>query len=211
MLINGQPCLSLSTRVREEDRVRVDGRILKRENEEEVTILLYKPAGYLCTRNDPEGRSTIFELLPPHLGRQRSIHYAGRLDFDSEGLIILTNCGETSQRLSHPSEKTEKEYVVSLSTPFREEHAQVLIQGVDTPSGFARAVAVEKITKRSIAVILHQGLKRQIRHMLDVLGYRVTRLIRVRIGGLTDTSLKPGGWRFLGRRDLAAIFNKTKH
>lgn len=210
MLINGQPCLSLTARIQEDDQVTVDGRILKRQNAE-VNILLYKPVGCLCSRNDPEGRPTIFELLPPHLGRQRSIHYAGRLDFNSEGLIILTNCGAITQRLSHPSEKTEKEYVVSLSKPFREEHAQALVNGMDIPAGFARAAAVEKITKRSIVIVLQQGLKRQIRHMLDSLGYRVTRLVRVRIGNLTDDSLKPGNWRFLGRRDITSIFNETKH
>ncbi len=210
MLINGQPCLSLATRIREQDQVTVDGRILKRQDKE-VTILLYKPVGCLCSRNDPEGRSTIFELLPPHLGSQRNIHYAGRLDFNSEGLVILTNCGELTQRLAHPSEKTEKEYVVTLSKPFQEEHAKALIKGMDIPAGFARATAVEKITKRSIAIVLQQGLKRQIRHMMDTLGYRVMRLVRVRIGNLTDNSLKPGSWRLLGRRDIASIFNETKH
>ncbi len=210
MLINDQPCLSLAARVREDDKVTVDGRTLQKQNDE-VNILLYKPVGYLCSRNDPEGRPTIFELLPPHLSRQRSIHYSGRLDFNSEGLIILTNSGAFTQKLSHPSEKTEKEYVVSVSKPFREEHAKSLISGVDIPSGFARATAVEKITKRSMAIVLEQGLKRQIRYMLDALGYRVTRLVRVRIGNLTDTSLKPGHWRFLGRRDIASIFNETKH
>lgn len=210
VLVNGQPCLSLSTRILEHDQVTVDGRNLKRQNDE-VNILLYKPVGYLCSRNDPEGRPTIFELLPPHLQKRRSIHYAGRLDYNSEGLILLTNSGEITQQLSHPSGKVEKEYVVSLSKPFREEHAQLLTDGLDIPSGFAKAAAVEKVTKRSIAIVLEQGLKRQIRYMLDALNYKVTRLVRVRIGNLTDHSLKPGNWRFIGRRDLSSIFNKTKH
>lgn len=208
-MINGHPCLTLGTRIQENDEVTVDGRTLKRQNDE-VNILLYKPVGCLCSRNDPEGRPTIFELLPPHLGNRRSIHYAGRLDYNSEGLIVLTNCGTITQRLSHPTGKIEKEYVVSLTKPFREEHAKLLVSGMDIPSGFARATAVEKITKRSIAIVLQQGLKRQIRYMLDTLGYRVTRLVRVRIGNLTDHSLKPGHWRFLGRRDIASIFNETK-
>ena len=139
--------------------------------------------------------------------QQRNIHYAGRLDYNSEGLIILTNSGEISQQLSHPNSKVEKEYLVTLSKPFNIDDRDRLMKGLEIPSGLAKASSVEKVSKRSIAVTLHQGLNRQIRYMMAALDYRVVRLIRVRIGELTETSLKPGQWRFIGRKDLYKIFN----
>jgi|TARA_Y100000588_G_scaffold121707_1_gene133341 23S rRNA pseudouridine2605 synthase len=209
VIINGDVCTSLSTRVGPEDEVEVDGQILKPKNEP-VNILLYKPRGYICSRDDPKGRSTIFELLPKHLETQRNIHYAGRLDLDSEGLIVLTNSGDISQKISHPKTKIEKEYLVSVSSPFQEIDKDKMLRGFEIDSGFARVLSVEKVSKRNIAVTLEQGLNRQIRYMLMALNYRVTRLIRVRIGNLVDTSLKPGSWRFIGKKDLNKLFNKTK-
>ena len=209
VIINGEVCTSLSTRVGPDDQVEVDGQILKPQYEQ-INILLYKPRGYICSRDDPQGRSTIFELLPKHLQTQRNIHYAGRLDLDSEGLIVLTNSGNISQKLSHPKTKIEKEYLVSVSSPFQEIHKEQMLRGIEIDSGFGRAVSVEKVSKRNIAVTLEQGLNRQIRHMLMALNYRVTRLIRVRIGDLVDTSLKPGSWRFIGKKDLNKLFNATK-
>ena len=207
--INGDVCISLSTRVEQGDEVIVDGKKLTPQNTP-INILLYKPQNYICTRNDPENRPTIFELLPKHLMQQRNIHYAGRLDYKSEGLIILTNSGEISQQLSHPNSKVEKEYLVTLSKPFNIDDRDRLINGLEIPSGFAKASHVEKVSKRSIAITLNQGLNRQIRYMMTALDYRVVRLIRVRIGELTETSLKPGQWRFIGRKDLYKIFNHAK-
>ena len=142
--------------------------------------------------------------------QQRNIHYAGRLDYNSEGLIILTNSGGISQQLSHPNSKVEKEYLVTLSKPFNIDDRDRLINGLEIPSGFAKVSHVEKVSKRSIAITLNQGLNRQIRYMMTALDYRVVRLIRVRIGELTETSLKPGQWRFIGRKDLYKIFNHAK-
>ncbi len=206
--INGSRCESLSARVSPADQVTLDGRPLHRDGET-TTLLLYKPPGYLCTRDDPEGRDTIFDLLPHHLRKRRNLSYAGRLDRDSEGLIVLTSSGEISQRLTHPGHEVEKEYVVNLTTPFRADDAERMVAGLETPVGFARAAAVERVSKRTVAIVLRQGLKRQIRHMLDALGYGVRRLVRVRIGGLTDSSLASGQWRLLGRRDLARVFGET--
>ena len=135
VIINGDVCTSLSTRVGPEDEVEVDGQILKPKNEP-VNILLYKPRGYICSRDDPKGRSTIFELLPKHLETQRNIHYAGRLDLDSEGLIVLTNSGDISQKISHPKTKIEKEYLVSVSSPFQEIDKDKMLRGFEIDSGF---------------------------------------------------------------------------
>ena len=208
--LNGEPCLVLSTRVGRGDEVVVDGQLVS-PDEQQITLLLNKPAGHLCTRDDPQGRPTIFDLLPPHLQKLRSLHHAGRLDLDSEGLIILTTDGDFSQNLTHPTKHIEKEYFVTLKNGFRPDHADVLCNGFDIPAGFARAKAVVRVSKRRVAITLEQGLNRQVRHMLEHLGYRVARLIRIRIGGLTDPDLPPGGWRQLGKRDFRALFSETKH
>ena len=113
--VNGEVCVSLATQIKASDEVVVDGKKLTPENTP-INILLYKPQNYICTRNDPENRPTIFELLPKHLMQQRNIHYAGRLDYKSEGLIILTNSGDISQKLSHPNSKVEKEYLTYYSS-----------------------------------------------------------------------------------------------
>ena len=207
--VNGEVCVSLATQIKASDEVVVDGKKLTPENTP-INILLYKPQNYICTRNDPENRPTIFELLPKHLMQQRNIHYAGRLDYKSEGLIILTNSGDISQQLSHPNSKVEKEYLVTLSKPFNIEDRERLINGIEIPSGLAKVSNLEKVSKRSLAITLNQGLNRQIRYMMSALNYNVVRLIRVRIGELTDTSLKPGEWRFVGRKDLYKIFNTAK-
>lgn len=205
MTINGKTCESLGSRVEQGDQVTVDGQQAA-PDDTDVSLILYKPPGYLCTRNDPEGRETIYDLLPGHLSRSRSLHNAGRLDRDSEGLLILTTDGDLSQQLTHPSHSVKKEYLVTLSTPYRQEDTAKMLSGIKTPVGLAKAVAVEKVSKRAIAIVLEQGLKRQIRYMLDELGYGVKRLIRVRIGGLTEPGLKPGQWRQIGRRDLDRLF-----
>ena len=207
--INGDVCISLSTKIKEDDEVIVDGKRLT-PHKETINILLYKPPEYICSRNDPENRPTVFELLPKHLKQQRNIHYAGRLDFKSEGLIILTNSGDLSQKLSHPNSKVDKEYLVSLTKPFNMDDKDRLLEGIEIPSGLAKASNVEKVSKRNIAITLNQGLNRQIRHMMTALNYRVSRLVRVRIGGLTDIALEPGSWRFIGRKDLYKIFNQAK-
>ena len=208
--INGDRCIELSTRVRSGDHVLVDGEPVE-QGEQHITLLLNKPPGPLCTRDDPGGRDTIFDLLPAHLRRQRNLSYAGRLDRDSEGLLVLSTDGSIIQRLTHPSNKIEKEYLVWLTKPFHEEDAGKMLAGIDTPDGLARAKSVEKVSKRTVAVVLEQGMKRQIRVMLDALGYGVKRLARVRIGGLEAPGLQPGQWRFLGRRDLCQLLGETKH
>ncbi len=205
--IDGEVCTSLSRRIADGERVEVDGKACSTAPAT-VTLLLYKPAGILCTRDDPGGRQTIFDLLPGHLRQLRKLHYAGRLDRDSEGLIVLSNDGDLTQRLTHPGRKVEKEYVVNLAQPFRDADAERLLGGIQIEGGLARATGVERVSKRTVAITLEQGMKRQLRLMLGALGYTVKRLVRVRIGGLEDPGLKPGAWRLLGRRDLSALFGQ---
>ncbi len=208
IMVNGEICTKLATRIRPGDKVHADGVALK--TQEPITILLFKPTHVICTTSDTHGRKTIFDLLSPKL-KQANLHHVGRLDHESEGLIILTNSGDLSHRITHPRHKIEKEYFVRLNRPFQAEtHTRKLLEGIETPEGFARAVSVVQISNRQLSVVLQQGLKRQIRHMFAALDYEVVQLVRTRIGNLSDEELKPGKFRYLIESDISRIFAPPK-
>lgn len=201
VFLNGREVRELATQVADSDEVVVDGRKVKAQVE--TTVILNKPPGFLCTRHDeledPRReagiRETVYALLPAHF---QSLHYVGRLDKDSEGLLILTNSGELTEKLTHPRFGVEKEYLVALDRVFRgEDDRAQLLKGMMIEGGFAKAVAVDHIEPRVVALTLTQGLKRQIRLMFEALGYRVQRLQRVRLGAFTAPDLKSGRWRLL--------------
>ena len=198
--VNGSPCLDLATRIAEGDHVRVDG---KRVTPSAPTIIAFhKPRGYVCTREDELGRETIYALLPATL---HSLHHVGRLDRDSEGLLILTNDGNLSHQLMHPSKTVEKEYLVTSNQAFDNSHLDQFLAGVYTPEGKLKAKAIERLSPRRISVVLDHGAKRQIRVMFETLGYQVTKLLRVRIGGLWLGDLEPGRWAVLNRMEIAML------
>jgi 23S rRNA pseudouridine2605 synthase len=199
--INGQICHNLATEVSEEDFVKVGSRRILPEKH--LYILLHKPRGYLCTASDTHDRRTIFELLPGHWPR---LFHVGRLDRDSEGLLILSNDGELGLRLTHPRYKIEKEYEVLLDRPFdAAKDAPKLLRGVTIEHGRARADAVRQLSPNLLRVVLRQGLKRQIRLMFYKVGYEVKRLIRIRIGPLRLGDLRAGEWRALTAAEATAL------
>jgi len=198
--VNGQPCLNMGTRIGPGDHVRVDG---KRMTPRETTIVAFhKPRGYVCTREDELGRETIYALLPESL---RALHHVGRLDRDSEGLLILTNDGDLSQILMHPSKAVEKEYLVTANQAFEGPHLDQFLAGVYTTEGKLKAKSIERLSPRRLSVVLDHGAKRQIRVMFEALGYQVTKLLRVRIGGLWLGDLEPGRWAILNRVETAML------
>jgi len=191
--INGQICQNLATEVSETDFVKVGSRRVLPEKH--MYVLLHKPRGYICTASDTHDRLTIFDLLPA--GWPRLFH-VGRLDRDSEGLLILTNDGDLGLHLTHPRFKIEKEYEVLLDRPFdAAADTARLLRGVNIEGGRAKADAVRQLSPMLLRIVLRQGLKRQIRLMLYKVGYEVKRLIRTRIGGLRLTELRAGEWRAL--------------
>jgi 23S rRNA pseudouridine2605 synthase len=203
--INGQQITELATEVAETDRVNVDGNPVRPHVP--LVLVLHKPAGYLCTREDTHNRPTIYDILP---AKFHSLHHVGRLDQDSEGLILLTNQGDLSQRLLHPSEGVEKEYEVTLDKDFDPKHAAKLVRGIQTVEGFGRAEHVHVDSPKRLHVVLKQGLKRQIRLMFYEIGYEVVRLIRVRIGGLRILGLGVGQWRELRPTEVEQFFRAAK-
>jgi 23S rRNA pseudouridine2605 synthase len=198
--INGRVVEDLATQVGPEDSVKVRGRVVRAQ--QALHAVLHKPRGYLCTADDERGRRTIFELLPEKWPR---VVHVGRLDRDSEGLMILTNDGDLALRLTHPRFHVEKEYEVGIDKPFDPAHREKLLRGFHIPGGRAKAEQVAPIKPQLIRVVLRQGIKRQIRLMFFELGYEVVHLKRVRIGPLKLGHLRPGEWRLITPKELAQL------
>lgn len=206
VFVNNSRCENPATRIGPDDMVRV-GRKNVSPRKTEV-VLLNKPVGLLCTAQDELGRDTIYEILPPKL---RHLKNVGRLDKDSEGLIVLTNDGELALKLTHPAQKVEKEYLVTLNQAFANEIMDQLVKGVHTPEGRAKAKSVRRVSPRRVRVVLETGLKRQIRYMFDALHLKVVKLVRVRIGTLEDRSLEPGRWRQLDEAEVECLSQNPTH
>ena len=198
--VNGDICIDLSVRIGDEDEVTCDGKPLRKRSAQ--VVLLNKPAGYTTTAKDEGGKSTVYDLLPPEW---KHLRYAGRLDRESEGLLIMTNDGELANRITHPRHGLEKEYDVFLDKPFLREKKHVLLTGFPLPEGHAKMERVDFISRRNARVVLKQGLKRQVRQMFATMGCPVRRLIRIRIGHLTIDELMPGRWRVLSEAQIAGI------
>jgi 23S rRNA pseudouridine2605 synthase len=203
--VNGTPCVNMGTRISPGDLVRVDGKRVSPK--EPLIVAFHKPRGYVCTREDELGRETIYALLPETM---RALHHVGRLDRDSEGLLILTNDGDLSQQLMHPTKAVEKEYLVTANQAFENSHLDQFLEGVFTTEGKLRAKSIERLSPRRLSVVLDHGAKRQIRVMFETLGYQVTKLLRVRVGGLWLGDLEPGKWAILNRKEIAMLLGSAE-
>jgi 23S rRNA pseudouridine2605 synthase len=198
--INGRVCTDFSAQPTERDHVKVGGKMVRAERK--LHIVLHKPAGYVSTRSDPHARDTIFDLLPPNIPRLFNV---GRLDTQSEGLLVLTNDGDLAQRLTHPRYKIDKEYEVTLDKLWDAELAPKLLRGVMLDGQRAKLERIHSIAPNRVRVILRQGINRQIRRMFYEVGYEVTRLIRTRIGNLRLGDLPRGHWRPLTSAELRSL------
>ena len=198
--INGRVCTNFSTQPDERDHVKVDGKLV--HPEQTLTIAFHKPAGFVSTRSDPHARDTIFDLLPTKFPRLFNI---GRLDAQSEGLLLLTNDGDLGQRLTHPRFKIEKEYEVTLDRQWNNELTQKLLRGIYLDGQRAQIARLRSIGPTRVRVVLRQGINQQIRRMFYAVGYEVERLVRVRIGNLRLGDLPRGQWRVLSKAELADL------
>lgn len=204
--VNGQPCLNPATRIGPEDHVRLDGR--KVAAKQESVVILHKPKGLVCTKADELRRGNIFDLLPDPM---RHLQHVGRLDRDSEGLLVLTNDGDLAHAMLHPSKKVEKEYLVTANQPVTDEHLATFLRGVFTEDGRLSADRIERISPRRLSIVLTSGHKRQIRVMFEKLGYRVQRLLRIRIGSLELGDLPPGKWARLSPPEVELLLQNPPH
>ncbi len=203
--INGRVCTDFSTQPDERDHVKVDGKLVHAERT--LTIAMHKPAGFVSTHGDPHARDTIFDLLPQKFPRLFNI---GRLDAQSEGLLLLTNDGDLAQQLTHPRHKVEKEYEVVLDRAWDNALGQKLLRGIVLDGKRARISRLHSIGPTRLRVVLHQGLNQQIRRMFYAVGYEVKRLVRVRVGNLRLGSLPRGEWRMLTKDELGILTRPQK-
>jgi 23S rRNA pseudouridine2605 synthase len=203
--INGRVCTNFSAQPSGRDHVKVDRKLVHLERA--MTIALHKPAGFVSTRSDPHTRDTVFDLLPPKSPRLFNI---GRLDAQSEGLLLLTNDGDLAQKLTHPRFKIEKEYEVTLDRQWDSALAQKLLRGLFLDGRRAQIAQLHSIGPTRVRVVLRQGINQQIRRMFYAVGYEVKRLVRVRIGNLRLGDLPPGHWRTLSKSEIDGLKRTSK-
>lgn len=198
--INGRVCTTLATDVAPTDHVKVGAKLVRVEPP--TYVALHKPRGYVTTLSDELGRRTIEDLLPRNWPR---LFHIGRLDKDSEGLLLLTNDGDLSQQLTHPKHKIEKEYEVLLDKPFDTTLVDKLRKGIVLEQGRGKIERLQVVKPNHVRVVLAQGLKRQIRLMFAAIGYEVVRLCRTRVGPIRLGDLPNGGYRLLTTRELRLL------
>lgn len=208
--VNGK-IAQLGWKATRQDAIFINNKPLRLNTESPVTLLLNKPKGLLCTNSDPHGGQTVFDLLPNDLQKKR-LFCAGRLDKDSEGLLVLTNDGDLAHRLTHPSTEVVKRYRVVLNRDFRKEDIAKLLEGAVDDGDFLKAEkvipapAVGKGHLRRLEVRLHHGKKREVRRLFEANHYYVKKLVRVQIGGCILKNIPKGGIKILGKKDIERLF-----
>jgi 23S rRNA pseudouridine2605 synthase len=169
-----------------------------------VYYLLNKPAGVVSTAKDTHGRRTVVDLVPA----EPRVYPVGRLDADTEGLLLLTNDGELTNRVTHPRFGVDKEYVATVAGgPVPPGAVRRLRDGVELDDGLTAPAKVSQPSPGVLRVTIHEGRNRQVRRMCEAVGHPVTRLVRVRIGPITDRRLKPGQWRALSDEELHQLID----
>jgi len=183
----------------EKDVVKVYGKIVKAA-EEKIYLMVNKPKGYVVSKSDPTHRKTIFDLLPPEL--RTKVWNVGRLDFDTEGLMIMTNDGDLTQQLAHPSYEHDKEYEVTTQEEPKDSQLEKLREGVEIATGTTYPAQV-KTRDGKVRIIIHEGKKRQVRRMFSAVGLTVSNLKRVRINKLQlPKELPAGQFKKISKEDI---------
>jgi 23S rRNA pseudouridine2605 synthase len=191
------------------DRITFDGVIINPVTEKHVYLVLNKPPDVLSTMNDDRGRKTVIDFIPEKY-RQLRLYPAGRLDKDSTGLLLMTNDGELTNRLTHPRYRHDKEYLVTLDREITTDEKNRLEKGIVLEDGKTAPAKISNIKanqEHTYSVIIHEGRKRQVRRMFESLGCRVLGLRRIRVGGLTLGDLKEGEVREVPAAEIRKLFD----
>lgn len=204
--VNGQVVTELGTKANADtDKITVDGKPIKVEARKRY-ILLYKPVGYMTTMKDPEGRPIVTDLLKEIKER---VYPVGRLDYNTEGLLLLTNDGALANRLAHPSHEVDKGYLVRVrgqASPSQLKHLEL---GVDLEDGRTAPAQVSLVKESEhncwVSITIHEGRYRQVRRMCEAVGLTVVRLKRSRYGFLEIGELKPGQYRELSQSEVERL------
>lgn len=200
--VNGAVVTEMGTRVLPGDAVAVDGKPVT-PAEEKVYIAFYKPSNVVTTAADPEGRKTALDFFRDYKCR---VYPVGRLDFETEGLLLMTNDGEWANHVTHPSFNLDKEYVVKVNGVLDEKELHVLETGVLIEGKRTWPAKIHHVhrgdTYTQLNVVIHEGRNRQVRRMLEAVGKEVVFLKRVRVGSVLLGDLKPGQWRNLSEAEI---------
>ncbi len=198
--VNGEVVTQLGTCVEDNDSVVFDG--VNLQHKKKTYIMLYKPDKVVSTASDPEGRTTVLDLVPS----KERLYPVGRLDYHTQGLILLVNDGDIAYKLTHPKFEIEKEYLCTIQDRITKEEilkleSGVVIDGEKTSAAKIKTVEETQHTT-SLSVIIHEGKNRQVRKMFEAINKKVLHLTRMRHGELVLTGLKPGQWRLLNKEEM---------
>lgn len=204
--VNGQVITTLGTKIDpHKDIVQINGKRVQKKDKK-VYILLNKPAGYVTTSKDPQGRPTVLDLIKE---RDTRIYPVGRLDFETEGLLLLTNDGELAYRLTHPKYRVKKVYHVLVKGVPKEKSLQQLRKGILLEDGMTQPAEVKVLKSENNSTLLeltiHEGKKRQVRRMCEAINHPVINLKRIKIGFLTLGSLPKGKYRELSVHEIRQL------
>lgn len=197
--INGRVA-ELGNRATESDEIEIDGALIGL-GADTVWYLLNKPAGVVTTASDPQGRPTVVQLVSDEV----RVFPVGRLDADTEGLLLLTNDGDATHRLTHPSYGVEKEYLAHVEGEPPRGAVRRLREGVDLDDGRTAPAKASLVGPNIVKLVIHEGKNRQVRRMCEAVGHPVVRLVRTRIGPIRDQKLSPGEWRPLTRDEVRSL------
>jgi pseudouridine synthase len=205
--VNGQPVTELGRKVEPlHDKVIVDGKPVQAKRK--VYLALHKPRGFVCSRKDELNRPTIFDLLPKEWSH---LHNVGRLDFNSEGLIFLTNDGEFSLRLTHPRYGVRKKYVATIDGKVKTEHLRRCLEGIWDDGEKLKAEKTRIIAGGATSVVeleLAEGKYHEVRRLFEIQNLTVKRLVRIQIGKIKLAELRPGKWRTLTETEIKSLLAK---
>jgi 23S rRNA pseudouridine2605 synthase len=202
--VNGQIVRLLGTKVDPlHDEVAVDGKPIREKRK--LYIALHKPVGYVCSHKDEFGRRTVYELLPREW---QNAHTVGRLDFNSEGLIFLTNDGQFALRLTHPRYGVRKKYVATIEGHLEQEMLAKFVRGIFHEGERLKAESARQVSRNIVELELNEGKNREVRRLFESQGLVVKRLQRTQIGKIKLGELKPGRWRALTETEIKTLLLK---
>ncbi|WP_304235037.1 pseudouridine synthase [Jiulongibacter sediminis] len=201
--VNGKVVTEMGYKVKDSDTVKYGKDVLSRERM--MYILLNKPKDFITTMDDPEERRTVMDLVAGAC--KERVYPVGRLDRNTTGLLLLTNDGELTEKLTHPSGNVRKIYQAELDKPFSEEHFDQLKVGIELEDGFIKPDQLAYVTPDAevVGIEIHSGKNRIVRRIFEHLGYEVTKLDRTTFGGLTKKDLPRGKWRFLSEKEVIML------
>lgn len=212
VMVNGIVVTELGTKVESDDSISVDGKLLKKD-EKKVYYLLYKPRGVISAAKDNKGREVVTDYLKDVPER---LYPVGRLDYDTSGILLLTNDGDFAQRLTHPKHEVDKVYVakvkgIATKTMLSSLTKGIKIEGKRTSPARYQILSVDPKTNHSIVELtIHEGRNHQVKNMLQAVGLPVQKLKREKYGDLTLQGLRPGDYRELNKKEVSSLLNQSK-